>query len=310
MQAERNAESGERVISAFGQGPMTRSPLLAFPPMLPALYYWLRVQSSPEAAELDQFRLMELGALGTEEEEKTATVIRACFETPEALLEARAAFGEAVIDGGEAPWEDWDRSWRERQVPVEVTPELTVCPPWVEVPVDAKYGIRLEAKMAFGTGSHESTRIAALLMESLQLAGKSMLDVGTGTGILALYASLRGAGRSVGFDIDPVAGPCLRENLDLNPLPGRFPGFYVGTLESLKPEARFDVIVVNMIRTETWPYLEDLLARLAPGGRLVFSGQRVEDQPQWTEWFDKAGVSVADEVTLGEWWGFSAALRR
>jgi ribosomal protein L11 methyltransferase len=282
--------------------------------MLPTVYYWLRVQSSPEAAELDQFRLMELGALGTEEEEKTATVIRACFETPEALAEARAAFGAEVIDGGEAPWEDWDRSWRERQVPVEVTPELIVCPPWVDVPKDAHHVIRLEAKMAFGTGSHESTRIAALLMESLQLTEKSALDVGTGTGILALYATLRGASRSVGFDIDPVAGPCLRENLDLNPsarrAAGRPPEFYVGTLDALSPDTRFDVIVVNMIRTETWPYLDALLARLAPEGRLVFSGQRVEDQPHWKAWFDKAGVSVVGEVTLGEWWGFSAAKRR
>ncbi len=278
--------------------------------MLPDVYYWLRVQSSPEAAELDQFRLMELGALGTEEEEKTSTVIRACFESPEALAEAREAFGEAAIDGGEAPWEDWDRSWRERQIPVEVTPGLVVCPPWVEVPDGPRRVIRLEAKMAFGTGSHESTRIAALLMESLQLTGKSVLDVGTGTGILALYATLRGAESAMGFDIDPVAGPCLRENLDLNPAASPAPAFYVGTLDALAPAARFDVIVVNMIRTETWPYLDALLGRLAPGGRLVFSGQRIEDQPHWKAWFDKAGVSVAGEVTLGEWWGFTAAMRR
>ncbi len=270
------------------------------------VYYWLRVQSSPETAELDQFRLMELAALGTEEEENTSIVIRACFETEEAMARARAAFAGKTIDGGEAPWEDWDRSWRERQVPVEVTPRLVVCPPWVEAPEGDRDVIRLEAKMAFGTGSHESTRIAALLMESLQLAGKSVLDVGTGTGILALYASLRGAERAVGFDIDPVAGPCLRENLDLNPMDTPAPAFYVGTLDALAPDARFDVIVVNMIRTETWPYLDALLARLAPGGRLVFSGQRVEDQPHWKTWFARTGVSVADEVTLGEWWGFAA----
>jgi ribosomal protein L11 methyltransferase len=273
--------------------------------MLPTTYFWLRVQSSPVYVELDQFRLMDLGALGTEEEEHTDVVIRACFAEEAALAEARRAFGDAVLDGGEAPWEDWDRSWRERQTPVEVTPGLTVCPPWVEAPAAARHVIRLEAKMAFGTGSHESTRIAALLMEALDLSGKSVLDVGTGTGILALYAAQRGAGFSAGFDIDPVAGPCLRENLDLNPAASAT--FYVGTLDALRPAAAFDVLVINMIRTETWPYLDALLARTLPGGRLVFSGQRVEDQPHWKKWFAEKNVTVESEITQGEWWGFTAS---
>jgi ribosomal protein L11 methyltransferase len=275
--------------------------------MLPNTYFWLRVQSSPLDAELDQFRLMELGALGTEEEEHTSVILRACFADEAALEEARRVFGEAVVDGGESPWEDWDRSWRDRQTPVEVTAELTVCPPWVDAPATAKHVIRLEAKMAFGTGSHESTRIAALLMEALDLSGKTVVDVGTGTGILALYAAQRGAAYGVGFDIDPVAGPCLRENLDLNPLPaGRLAMFYVGTLDAVRPEKGFDVLVINMIRTETWPYLDALLDRTLPGGRLVFSGQRVEDQPHWNQWFAEKNVTVESEVTLGEWWGFTA----
>src|SRR5690348_7860201 len=131
--------------------------------MLPSTYHWIRLASTPETLELDQYRLMELGALGTEEEETGS--IRACFDDATSSAAARAAFGEAsVLEWGESPWEDWDRSWRERQVPVEVTPELTVCPPWVDAPPGAPHVIRLEAKMAFGTGSHESTRIAARLM--------------------------------------------------------------------------------------------------------------------------------------------------
>lgn len=278
----------------------------------PPPYHWLRLASSPDALETEQYHLIELGALGTEEEEGVSAVVRACFADAEACRAAREAFGAArIIDWGESPWEDWDRSWRERQTPVEVTPDLTVCPPWVEAPAGARYVIRLEAKMAFGTGSHESTRIASLLLEALELTRRAVLDVGTGTGILALYAAQRGAGRCVGFDIDPVAGPCLRENLDLNLFPAAAattataPTFYVGTLDALRPAAHFDVMVVNMIRTETWPYLDALLARTAPGGRLVFSGQRTEDQPYWHPWLAEHHLTIEAEITQGEWWGFT-----
>jgi len=158
--------------------------------------------------------------------------------------------------------------------------------------------------MAFGTGSHESTRIAALLLESLDLREKSVLDVGTGTGILSLYPAQLGAKFCVGFDIDPVTGPCLRENSDLNPPPpGSAVVFFVGILDALQASVRFDVIVCNMIRTEAWPHLEAFLAHLKPGGRLVLSGQRIEDQSHWTQWFKEKNLAPVREITLGEWWG-------
>jgi ribosomal protein L11 methyltransferase len=270
-------------------------------------------RSRADEAELDQAKLFELGATGIEELEETqaseggSPAIKAFFEAPESFRDAAEAFcGREGFQSGEAPVEDWDRSWRDRQTPVEVTPSLVVAPPWVD-PGTARFAIRLEAKMAFGTGSHESTRIAALLLEKLDLRGRSVLDIGTGTGILALYAGLLGARDILALDIDPVTGPCLRENLALNPMPPgcRFRPF-VGELASLSADARFDVIVCNMIRTELWPFREELRDRLRPGGHFVVSGQRLEDKPWFESWRAGSPFRMALELEMDGWWGFAA----
>lgn len=278
-------------------------------------YWWISFKLPQAEAELVQDRLFELGATGLEEPEagpgpeSGPTLLKAFFEERSRFEAARSEFsGRSAFTAGEAPVEDWDRSWRDRQTPVEVTPSLVVVPPWVE-PGPAPHVIRLEAKMAFGTGSHESTRIAALLLEAFPPKGHSVLDIGTGTGILALYAGLLGASRVLALDIDPVTGPCLNENLLLNPMPEgcRFQP-YVGTLDSLGAGASFDLIICNMIRTELWPFREELRGRLRPGGRFIVSGQREEDKGHFLAWQRQSPFRIALERGLDGWWGFAATM--
>ncbi|MDB5047656.1 MAG: prmA [Fibrobacteres bacterium] len=322
-------------------------------------YWWLSFRSSHDSLELDQDQLFELEATGIEEVEENPPLDRAgepfgspggepsgspggeatlskgipsaskgvllkgFFGTAKAMETARARFGDREdLSHGEEKIEDWDRSWRDRQTPVEVTPSLVVTPPWVAIPADGRHVIRLEAKMAFGTGSHESTRIAATLLERIPVAGGSVLDIGTGTGILALYAGLLGAASVVALDIDPVVGPCLNENLVLNPLPAgcRFRTL-IGEIDALEANARFDVVICNMIRTELWPFREQLRSRLSPGSRnagesgsgigggglFVVSGQRVEDKPHFLAWRENAPFRIVQEVEMDGWWGFAAS---
>ncbi|MEO7425556.1 MAG: 50S ribosomal protein L11 methyltransferase [Fibrobacteria bacterium] len=301
-------------------------------------YWWLCFRSPQTSLELDQDRLFELEATGIEEvEEPVASpttgssmaaenptsldegiLVKAFFATAGAAETAHAWFQDRPgLAMGEEKIEDWDRSWRDRQTPVAVTDSLVVMPPWVDAPANGRHVIRLEAKMAFGTGSHESTRIAATLLERIALAGGSVLDIGTGTGILALYAAQLGAASVLALDIDPVVGPCLNENLILNPPPRgcRFRTL-IGEIDSLAGEARFDTVICNMIRTELWPFREQLRSRLSiaaetplrRGGLFVVSGQRLEDKTHFLAWRETSPFRIVQETEMDGWWGFAGAL--
>ncbi|HSQ43256.1 MAG TPA: 50S ribosomal protein L11 methyltransferase [Fibrobacteraceae bacterium] len=209
---------------------------------------------------------------------------------------------------GEEEAQDWDRHWRERQHPVAVSPHLWVRPPWVEfsAPEPESVVLVLEAKSAFGTGEHESTALSAELMEGLDLRGIRLLDIGTGTGILSMFACKRGARGAVFTEIDPLAIPCLNENFAVNGCASQVMG-YLGGLECMPGKWLFDVVVCNMIRSEVWPLRADIVRLLRPGAALVLSGQLLlTDKPLILEWFALAGFVLERELIRNEWWAVCA----
>ena len=162
----------------------------------------------------------------------------------------------------------------------------------------------LPAARAFGTGSHESTRLALGLLLGEPLTGRSVLDVGCGAGTLGFVAALEGAARVVAFDLDVDAALATREHARANRIP-RLAAF-AGPLEALRPGALFDVVVANMILEEVAPLLPGLRVRLAGGGRLLSSGLLVERQRPWEELLGRNGFRVARRVVENEWIGTAA----
>jgi ribosomal protein L11 methyltransferase len=165
----------------------------------------------------------------------------------------------------------------------------------------ARRRIYLPAERAFGTGSHESTRLALRLLPGNVPAGGTVLDVGCGAGTLALAARIAGAGRAFGFDLDLEAPFASRVNARRNALEGC--AFWAGLLGSLSPAARFDLVVANMLQEEVGPILPGLSALLRPGGHLVTAGQLVAREEEFLGLLVAAGLRPARLASEGEWLG-------
>jgi ribosomal protein L11 methyltransferase len=183
-------------------------------------------------------------------------------------LQSRRVRHELVTD---VPEEDPFEAYRVASRPFAVGARLWVDPgPASDAPPPAgRIALRLPASRAFGTGGHESTRLALLALEEEPLAGRCVLDVGTGSGVLALAAVALGARRAFGFDADAQAVFVARENLALHPFGDRV------TLAACGPEAltgSFPLVVGNLLPDELLPMRASVSARVAPKGRLVVSG--------------------------------------
>ena len=171
---------------------------------------------------------------------------------------------------------DWQEAWKEHYAAFPVGQSFLIQPAWDEAgaaPAN-RHVLRLNPGMAFGTGLHPSTRLCLVLLEALGLQGAEVLDVGTGSGILALGALRLGAMRVVATDTDPTALPVVAENASYNDVACGPAGPLVPFSGSLPPPAEFDVVVVNILPHVIVSLLDrDALASyVAPTGRLILSG--------------------------------------
>ncbi len=253
-----------------------------------------------EAAEIAESDLFEMGAMGLEERDGNPPVLRAWFAT--GFDRARLS-RFTVVGDGHVEAQDWDQSWRLQQEPIRVTKNLWVVPPWVAPPENAGTVLKMETKQAFGTGGHESTRLACALLEELSCPGKTVFDLGAGTGILGFYARILGADAVTFCDIDPEAMECLKENAEMNGIDG-WRG-WTGSIEGLGSE-QYDLVLANMLRSDFFPLREATMPHLAPGGALVLAGYLFRERPIVTSWLAEEGLAIEAERREGEWWACAA----
>jgi ribosomal protein L11 methyltransferase len=250
--------------------------------------------------------------------ESTTTTVRSYFPTTDDSAARLAEIGTFLKElSGRQPGlvlpepelssvstEDWSTSWKVNFKPLRVGNRLLIVPSWEEVqPRPGDIVLHLDPGMAFGTGGHETTRLCLELLEQIMdgmplLLSPSVLDLGTGSGILAMAAVQLGAGRVCAVDIDPQAVEVARENLAINGLAEQVE-CSTTPLESLT--GSFDVILANILAEELVRLAPALAERLAPGGSLVLSGILAEKEGLVRTGFDAQPMKYLATLQAGEW---------
>ncbi len=199
-------------------------------------------------------------------------------------------------------WRDWMERYRVQTKPFPVGDSFRVHPGEPEPivchdPVGPRE-LMVPARSAFGTGAHPSSSLVVRMLETMSLRGKTVLDVGTGTGILAFVATILGADSVVCLDIDPVASFAALENSRLNHLPLRV---FTGRIGALRRDARFDLALANVLPQNIKPDLADLARLMSPGGEVIFSGILTELEDSSKELLESHGFKLVARKGDGEW---------
>lgn len=201
---------------------------------------------------------------------------------------------------------DWTTRWRDG-LGARRFGRLTVVPSWVEAGQDADGPVVvLDPETAFGSGEHGSTRAALTLLGRHVHAGDKVLDLGSGSGILAIAAVKLGAARAVGIENDPEANPVARRNARGNAVGGsvEFLDGDAGDLAPLLGPA--DLLLSNILRTVNTALLPAIVSALRPGGTAIFSGMELAEADLFRPALAAAGLVVRDEARDGGWWAVAA----
>lgn len=274
------------------------------------IWYALDMAVMPKAREAVEYALMEAGALGTEtnQRDKGMLTVSAYFNAPPERELVRTVLAEALriyelptssvreMNVREVADRDWLGEWKKSWQPVAVGERFIIAPPWAEVSASDRIVIRIEPGMAFGTGTHETTRLCLAAIEKY-FAGGSFLDVGTGTGILAIAAAkLFPDARIEAIDTDLQAVEIATENARLNGAPNI--EFRTGSVDETTASA--DFVCANLTADVISSILPQLIGSTC--GRLVLSGILEVQLEAVRARLHECGISEPMEImTDGEW---------
>jgi ribosomal protein L11 methyltransferase len=276
--------------------------------------WWaIDVRAEPEAREaLGAWLVRETGQAIEERDDGTLVTFAVDEPAARALVAALEA-REGMVTATRRPLEivDWSTQWR-HGLGARRFGRLTVAPSWItadpEVETDKGVMVTLDPEMAFGSGEHGSTRAALTLLERHVRAGDRVLDLGSGSGILAIAAVKLGAARAVGIEIDAEAYDVAIRNAARNDVMGAVE-FLTGDAGDMAPLlGPADLVLSNILRTVNVTLFPAIRAALRPGGLAIFSGMERAEATEFRPALEAGGFAIRDDVTDGDWWAVAAAL--
>ncbi|HXG45446.1 MAG TPA: 50S ribosomal protein L11 methyltransferase [Gemmatimonadales bacterium] len=244
------------------------------------------------------------------EERADGTLVSFALELSEAqalIRDLEAKHGPAVAAShGEVPEVDWTTAWRAGLAPRR-SGRVVLAPSWV--PYEAQDGevvVVVDPEAAFGSGEHGSTRVALRLLEAWLKPGDTLLDLGSGSGVLAIAGAKLGARLAVGIELDPDALPVAERNAARNWVSDRV-RFLEGDAGTLAPLLRpADLVVCNVLRTVNEALLPAVHRALRPGGTAIFSGMEQAEATEFRAPLLAGGFTILREALDEGWWGVAA----
>lgn len=273
------------------------------------VYLAVKIPAAPEFSEALSSYLFDLGAAGVVEAEAELTAYfpgdhRELLSLIRHYLAELRELGYATRPDGISVEalvnRDWNAEWKKSYTGFRIGSKIYIKPTW-EAPPAQSYPclIEIDPEMAFGTGTHATTRLCLELLEQRLRPGSRVLDIGTGTGILAIAAARLGAGEIVAFDIDPIAAETAARNAQVNGVRAQIE-IFAGGLETLTPQP-FDLVLANIHRSEIVRMLPGIAARWSAGTEIIFSGILIEEEEALRRALAENGFTV-DEIRYGDEW--------